>query len=305
MNPNKPSQIFSDFKDFFNQEEKRLENLKKNKLLVLNELGLHKQMSMNVERGQQILNKKNIQHFILPENGYLMDEHLVDKSFGDIVQKYLKDQCLPFPVLSIEFDCTLEEQEQDQIKNLKTLLIVQNHKEPNEDKSYLSIESIHEIQIEDRIIRLAVPETFLLDIDVNRVEERNGVCTYYYTNSGEKGILNQDIHNGFASMSKVLALLVALSCKNVGLQKTNPISKKINQDRQRKGLTPHRSYNFIVIDTTQDQKFSSSDKTTGSSKSTHVRRGHVRHYNDKNIWIEQTVINPNKSELTQKTYKVK
>lgn len=305
MNLNKPSQIFSEFKDFFNQEEKRLEDLKKNNLLSLDELGPHKQMFMNMERGKHILSKKHIQHFILPENGYLMDEHLVDKSFGEIVQKYLKDQRLPFPLLSIEFDCTLEGQEHDQVKNLKTLLIVQEHNELNEEKPYLSIESIHELRIGDRAIRFAVPETFLLDIDADRVKERNGVCTYYYSNNAEKGVLNQNIHNGYASISKVLALLVALSCRNVGIQKTPPINKKINQERQRKGLTAHRSYNFIVVDTTFDQKISSSAKSTGSSKSTHVRRGHVRHYQDKNIWIEQTVINANKSELTQKTYKVK
>lgn len=305
MNPNKPSQIFSEFKDYFNKEEMRLENLKSNNLLGLKDIGQHKLMSTNVKRGQNILNKKNIQHFILPDNGYLMDDHLVDKPLTDIVQKYLRDQHLPFPMLSIEFDCTLEGQEEDQIKNLKTLLIVQEHREFNQSTSYLIIESIHKIQIDNRIIYLAVPETFLLDIDVDRVKERNGVCTYYYTSNGEKAVLNENIHNSYASISKVIALMVALSCKNVGIKKSNPISSKINQERQRKGLTAHRSYNFIVVDTTYNQNLSSSCRKSASTKSTHVRRGHVRHFQDKNIWIEQTVINANKSELTKKNYMVK
>lgn len=305
MNINKPSQIFAYFKDFFNEEDSRIQKLKNDNLLSLNDLSKTKQMQENAIRGRKILDKKNIQHFILPENGHLMDDHLINKSFSEIIQKYLIDQRLPFPIISIEFDTNDSDLPKDEVKNLKTLIIAQEHKEPDESSSYISLQCIHELSLNENLIRLAVPETFLIDIDADRIKARHGVCTYYYDDNGNKGILNKDINNAYSSISKVIALLVALSCKNVTFKKSPPPNKKVNQVRQQKGLTAHRSYNFIVIDTTQAPNLNTSNHSSSSTKSMHIRRGHVRHYEDRNVWIEQTVINANKSELINKNYKVK
>lgn len=92
-------------------------------------------MQKNAIRGRKILDKKNIQHFILPENGHLMDDHLINKSFSEIIQKYLIDQRLPFPIISIEFDTNDSDLPKDEVKNLKTLIIAQEHKEPDESSS--------------------------------------------------------------------------------------------------------------------------------------------------------------------------
>ncbi|WP_277200483.1 hypothetical protein, partial [Veillonella seminalis] len=44
----------------------------------------------------------------------------------------------------------------------------------------------------------------------------------------------------------------------------------------------------------------------GPKKATHIRRGHIRRYEHKSIWIEQTIINANNKEpLKPKKYRIK
>lgn len=305
MNPHKPPQIFATFKDYFKAEVKRLTGTQKDDSYYKNPKASHafKEQLENAVRGEEILNKSGLQHFILPDNGQLMDDHLMEKPFKEIIVKYLGDQKLPYPLLSIEFNITGEQDEE--IENLCSLLIVENVYEENDSSPYIKIEAIHSLKVKGKVINYAVPEIFILDVDASRIESRKGICCYYIDKDGQKAILQENISNAYSTISKVIALLVALSCKNVTHTKSKSPSIKQNQMRQKKGLTSLKTYSYIVVDTSDSSPVGVAAPSKGTGKSTHIRRGHIRHYENKNVWIEQTVINPNKTDLVQKTYKVK
>lgn len=306
MNINKPNQIFAHFKDVLNSRAKSLQGVHKDKQYYADPKASHalKVQLENTNIGLDILNRKEVHHFLMPDDGVLMDDHLINKPFNEIINRFLVDQKLPFPKICIEFETPTKEKK-EVVSNLNTLIMVEYFNLTDEAEPYLKINSIHEIQHEGKDpFVMAIPESFILDLNIERINSRDGICTYYIDENGDLKILNQDIHNAYSTISKVLGLLVALSCKNIRSERTAPPPLNKNQKRQKQGLTVHRAYNFIVIDTAFKSKDVQS-LSTGSGKATHVRRGHIRHYENKNIWIEQTVINANADEVITKSYKVK
>ena len=89
----------------------------------------------------------------------------------------------------------------------------------------------------------------------------------------------------------VAGLLVALSCSNVSIAGTPP-PEKLNRKREKSGKIPFDGYKEIVINTQLHDVGQSRGPIDGRSPCrTHLRRGHIRRYESKKVWINSLVVN--------------
>ena len=104
-------------------------------------------------------------------------------------------------------------------------------------------------------------------------------------------------------MLAVAGLMVALSCSNVSLAGTPP-PLKLNQKRLKSGKIPFDGYKEIVINTKPHLVGQSREKVNGRTMPEHLRRGHIRRYESKKIWINSLVVNAG-SGAVPKAYQVR
>jgi len=104
----------------------------------------------------------------------------------------------------------------------------------------------------------------------------------------------------------VLEFLEALSCRNVSPDILEPISKKINDKRIKAGKLPIYETKCLVINTKDLVKKKAEPKGgTHASPRWHLRSGHIRHYPEYNLWIEQTSVGDVENGVIEKRYEVK
>jgi len=98
----------------------------------------------------------------------------------------------------------------------------------------------------------------------------------------------------------VLDFLTLISCDNIRITNTKP-KKFLNAKRLRKGKCPYFEYKVLNLQShVPDKNF-----TDGrASPRLHVRRGHIRHYEQKNIWIDPMIIGDRNNGTIIKDYKL-
>lgn len=115
---------------------------------------------------------------------------------------------------------------------------------------------------------------------------------------GVDDILNDNAQEGQALMM----LLTALACSNVKTQIVLP-PDALNKKRIRNSKPPFRSHHILVIGEKP------ANKTTGdgshASPRQHLRRGHIRKLENKNVWVNACVVGSATNGVATKDYSIK
>lgn len=255
---------------------------------------------------------KNIVNFRLPKNLEKISDMFSGMTFDEIIRKFIPDAKLPFPEIAIEVEYDLKiKEEQLETRSYKTedlVILAKNMKIGEENfidfvinygvvvkstsgkkmgKLFKSLDSI--IRISTNPNKSDKEWIQLISVDESEMDD-----------SFMDTMQNIIIHG----ISPLLFLMAALSCHNVEIQKDFPPSILENNKRIKKNLAPYKQLHYIVIKPTVKKGEVNAAKGSYTPKSTHVRRGHIRRYEEKgiSIWIESTIINGGVGEVKAKEY---
>lgn len=104
-------------------------------------------------------------------------------------------------------------------------------------------------------------------------------------------------------LQSVVMLMTALACSNVSAVSVEP-SAALNKKRARSGKSPIRVHHVLVIG---GDKSARKDSAAGSHASprVHLRRGHIRRLESKNVWVNACVVGDKSRGVVTKDYRVK
>ena len=308
---NKPSQHCS---DAIYDQRKILEKLKKSPAYFPDAIAQkHSLVNFTTETIRRL--RESVK-FHIPYGGNIMVDMFNGMAFKESVKNYLHTYRLPFPLVALEYDFIVnEENNPDFIEsNLPyTATVILVHEELRNDQNpLLYVRLINKIfsPYSEKYEWHCLPYDIVVDFDKCRIDDHFAFFTSiipinesYMAEHNHKDFLN-DTEN---ELGVLLQFLIAMSCRNVTSNTEPPPSITENKKRMKKGLEKRYEYRNIVINT----KNGVADTTKkhgsqGGTVATHIRRGHIRHYENKNVWIEQTVINADKGQIPAiKKYVVK
>lgn len=121
---------------------------------------------------------------------------------------------------------------------------------------------------------------------------------------------NEDAQDGsgmvvFYNAYVLLSFIAALQCSNV-VEGIDPAPPKLNKSRAKKGKEPLFDYKTLTIDT-KKQVTKIEGQQAGEPKHTkreHLRRGHIRRYENKTIWVNPCVVGDSEKGRIKKDYLV-
>lgn len=253
------------------------------------------------------------QKFILPNGGRIFDTDF--KALPDILN-------LPFPEIVIEYSChglgggLVQEQIGDaavsapnrivfakQQDNFITICSMVQYKTPTPFWFFMPYAALitRESSNNDILPNLLVSKRSIIK-SIN-----NNFVTVGYCDIGDiaKQRLGDDWEK-FACMDlndevgAVLALIEALSCKNVQIEKL-PV-RKPNKSAAKRGALLFDEYSVLTINRTNNSYAAVGG--THRSPREHLRRGHIRHLSTGNIWVNSTVVSSNVGGKINKIYKL-
>lgn len=247
--------------------------------------------------------------FRLPFNGHLMEGVADDKSFAYVVKNFLQAQRLPFPVICLEYATDIFHNEDTPCRAV--VLLAEEIERPDQ-LPLINLKVFKKVQLQEGKAFAWSNLKYEYNIDFEKITSQDADI-FSFINILEWELTDKGTHETLKSISTELRVflqfLLALSCKNLEVRKSYPPSPKENKYREKKGLPLYPQYNEIVINIAQSAKKQSNNATTslGSTKSPHLRRGHIRRLDDKIVWVSSAVINSDKSAsaVGVKTYKVK
>lgn len=253
--------------------------------------------------------------FRVPMNGNILQDMIDGKSIGEAVQDYLTEYKLPFPTITIECENDVTADHEDFVENnleYKGTIIVaweDNAEEVNPVVKMIVLNKCREAR--NMPYRWMVLPYFI-KIDFKQATPNCDWTQFVKPVPFFPSVpLTEFFNDTRSEMSTLTQFLIALSCKNVSLKKGFPPSLTDNKKREKKGKPKLNQYYEILIESKfgQTKEINDINKTkhgsTGGTKAPHIRRGHIRHYEGKNVWIEATVVNAHKGAAVTKTYKVK
>ncbi len=235
---------------------------------------------------------------ILPLNGVLLDELAVRCNYN----AYMK---MPFPCISGIYKSV--DEEDNKAVSIITWVAVDYNAFRSNDAAKLSENSITFYATTHRIID-GKYNTFLHTIKAilipNKVsnEEALPFDVYLYTLSGKK---TQSEDEEIVDMIKPVLSLAARSLTDVllafniergvryeDLPVTPEVSHKLNNKRAKRGKAP--LYQYRILDLNADRIVYNKDKTavhTHASPRAHMRRAHIRHLENKAVWVRECMVN--------------
>lgn len=253
--------------------------------------------------------------FRIPLNGEILVDMMEGKSVGQAVDDYLKEYKLPFPVITLECENNITSDHKDFVENnleyTGTIIIAweDNTEVLNPVINIMVLNKCREAK--NKPYRwMMLP--YLVEIDYNKTTIDCDWTQFVTPRGFDPAVpLHEFFNDTRSEISTLTQFMIALSCNNVSLKKGFPPSFTENKKRAKKGKPQLNQYYEILIETKlgQVKEINKRDSTvhgaSGGTKSPHIRRGHIRHYEGKNVWIESTFVNAHKGQAAQKTYKVK
>jgi len=253
------------------------------------------------------------QKFILPNGGRIFDTDF--KALPDILN-------LPFPEIVIEYSChglgggLVEEQIGDaavsapnrivfatQETNFITVCTMVQYKTPTTYWVFMPYAALITLKSSDNNV---LPNPLVSKKPIIKSINNNFIgVSYYDIGDIAKQRLGDDWEK-FAAMDlndeigAVLALIEALSCKNVQIEKL-PV-RKPNKTAAKRGALLFDEYSVLTINRTNNNYAAVGG--THRSPREHLRRGHIRHLSTGNIWVNSTVVSSNAGGKINKIYKL-
>jgi hypothetical protein len=278
---------------------------------------LHPSVIAGVNIYKIILSKlKHAVNFRVPKEGDIITDMIGHKDMGGAICEYLTSYKLPFPIITIECenDVTADKEGfiETNVEYKGTIIIVWEEEGSHELNPKLNFIVCNKARGHKNEPYRWMVLPYLITLDFDKAYPK---CTWdelveigLYDPSTPVGDLYNDLN---CEVSIVIQFLIALSCKNVSIKKGFPPSIVENNKRIKKGKPQLNQYYEILIQnnlgekTSLEDKYRSGNGGSNTLKTTHIRRGHIRRYENKNVWIEQTVVNAHKGKPVKKTYKIK
>jgi len=133
--------------------------------------------------------------------------------------------------------------------------------------------------------------------------------TMYFINNGKYESFSDYMDNDHESRVNytldsqgLLKCIQVINCSNVEFIE-NPAPKMINQKRIKKGKYPLFSFKTLHLNTHSSIKNKSEEGGTHASPRVHMRRGHVRKIEGREIWVQPCVVGDKLQGITHKDYK--
>lgn len=106
-----------------------------------------------------------------------------------------------------------------------------------------------------------------------------------------------------AEVLAVIELLAALSCSNVHAEDVDP-PQALNKARTRRGKAPFFTYKILTIEANRPKGQGVSGVADRLSPRVHLRRGHIRHLERRNVWVNAAVVGDKSKGMVVKDYAV-
>lgn len=256
---------------------------------------------------------KNIVNFRLPKNLEKISDMFAGISNEEIISNFIPNAKLPFPQIAIELEYDLkmssENADGSGYYELKDIVILAKNTTINgEDFIEFAVNYGVEIYALNGKKKGKTFKAFdaLIRFSTNPKKIDEDWITFIL---GDEFGFDEQTENSakeftMLGLSPLLFLLASLSCHNVEVQKDYPPSNVDNQKRIKKNLSPYKQLHYIVVKPTVKKGESNAAKGSHKPRSTHVRRGHIRRYEEKgiSIWIESTIINGGVGQVKAKDY---
>ncbi len=237
---------------------------------------------------------RNSQKFRIPDYGKVLN--VGDKTIGDLLTDYCTPFRLPYPIVALEYrhpECApggLEKFDANVV--LATESVV-------DGELVISVYVVY--RMVKNGLKKWIPCNFSAHCNgsvfsvVPTTDEGRKIEKIYGANSS---VAVSDIQN---ELGAVISLCAALSCKNVS-HFDSEAPEKLNKKRVHSGKVPFFSYKILDI----HQGHSENKKLGGTHASPrcHLRRGHIRRLENKNVWVNASVVGNKKLGYVSKDYRM-
>lgn len=252
--------------------------------------------------------------FRVPKDGKVLEDVVNGKTIQDVIKSYLTDYQLPFPLITIECENAVfadhENFVADNMEYKGTIAIVYQTIRENTNPIFHMI-ILNKCRESEKHPFEWFVLPFTLDIDLERARVYDKWSDIVTATAFHPSVPLMNLYNDCQhEVSMFIQFMIALSCKNVSMKKGFAPSSTENQKRTKKGKAKLHQYYDIVIETKFGEKLIGDSTSpikgiSSGSKAPHLRRGHIRHYEGKNVWIESTFVNAHKGSAQPKTYRIK
>lgn len=129
----------------------------------------------------------------------------------------------------------------------------------------------------------------------------------YIYHSGLEDLAEEKLANPFDGSGNsplILEFLEALSCSNVRHEPIEPVDQRKNARRIKAGKLPIYETRILTIDAGKSISAGSGQGGSHASPRQHLRRGHIRRLQDKNVWVNACVVGRAETGVIDKQYHV-
>lgn len=230
-----------------------------------------------------VIERKDTVKFLLPDDGKIMDHDTAMRALAGV------DLTLPFSTIALEYRTS---------EGTKDIVVCS---QSLDDPSIIRVATLTSFN----------NSSYWLGFPFVEVENRiNDDRTWSIRGPDLQGYFAQDdfkinfdaVIDGLRySASVLMYLLAALSCSNVTVVESKPSAVR---SVVRKGKQPLDTYHILTINGHATTGRTKSGAGIHSSPREHLRRGHIRKLESKNVWINSCVVNPGVGPAVIKDYRV-
>lgn len=273
---------------------------------------------------------KHSVHFALPDNGVLFDDN-----FKGISGKEIR---LPFPEITIEYyvEKELDFDPSTPVYAPKRLILAAEMdaamlekmgfaKRQNQDEIAIAVFAANEVNGSWRpivggwilysdwdVTTGTMPAKSLIEYPEDRAKFAGsfvalcpGIANDTIEQLGYDDAMMHMMHDISGEVAAVLALCEALSCSNVGTEIHQKADHAKNARRIKDGKTPiYETKILSLVMPGKAKKDSAGSCGDRNPVRQHLRRGHIRRLENKNVWVNSCVVGDKKHGVIVKDYQV-
>lgn len=248
--------------------------------------------------------------FRLPDHGVLMEGFRSRKqTIGGSLEKYVGHVRLPYPVVALEYQNPLDEQEglyddpataSEHIGQQYTAtVIVLTEQEDDSGRWYIVGCPLFLCQIGPLKKWALSNYGFAVSMDDHKAGP------FPMTQQGVRLLKDPSVgrHDTHGEMSAACEFLCAMACSNAKPVDGPHPGEKLNKKREKRGKTPFFTYKELTIMAGGSDAGHSLGGSHASPR-VHLRRGHIRRLPDKTVWVNAAVVGNKSRGMVDKDYRV-
>lgn len=249
------------------------------------------------------------QIFKVPANGIVLPSELRPGTpVADLLDRYDVPLRLPYGEIAIEFSHTMDKSKAADTGEpwTRCVCVASDMRESGVLQALARAHlASHALSVSEGFVitsvyyhpelRLWIPNNYGIVVGVGRFLFVMPLTEFATKNDPERGAQDLAIE-----LQATVMLITALACSNVSSIRVEP-SEALNKKRARNGKSPIRLHHVLVIG---GDKSARKEGAAGSHASprVHLRRGHIRRLEGKNIWVNACVVGDKSRGVVTKDY---